>query len=219
MSISKLKIIAIFVLVIFLVISIEKCRENNEKYQDRENYISSLNDSIKILANNIAETNVNVVNQELFTQIINERNELKKILAEQKIKAKNVKTFTQVVTETKIDTLTITLHDSIPCLQDTQKIIFAVFNKDYEIGGFVGKKNIEIEKILFPDTLSVVAWTEKSFFKDDKILVSVKHSNPFIATKKMQSFMVREKKKWYEKGWVKIVGIICVGGGLGILSK
>lgn len=195
---------------IALFISIRKCGDNSDLYSDSKNYLASLNDTIRYLKNGVAQKLAVEINKDLFISVVRERDDLRKALADAKLKAKNVRTLTQVVTKIETDTITIAFHDTLPC-PDFIPVPFAVDSQYYDISGLVSKSNITITNVDFPDSTYIITAAKNHLFRKDEFLVSVKHTNPHIKTIGLQNFTIKEKRKWWQNGWLKF-GMGLAGG-------
>ena len=177
--IGNLKTIALIGAVVALLLSIRQCSTNAESYADSKNYLASLNDTIRYLKNDIAQKPAVEVNGDLFVSIVRERDDLRAALAEAKLKAKNVRSLTQVVTRIETDTITIAFHDTLPC-PDFVPVAFAVDSQYYNIAGMVGKSAISITKVDFPDSLYVITANKNHLFRKNEFLVSVQLRLPCV---------------------------------------
>lgn len=198
------------VAVVLLILSIKQCRDNANNYASLKDYQASLNDTITYLKNGIAQKPAIEVTPNAFKDIVNENASLKKAIKEAEIKAHNVHTVTQVVTKTEIDTISISLHDSIPCA-DFVPITFGIDSLYYSIAGVIKKKSLLLTAVNFPDSVTIITANKNHFFKKDEFVVTVGHSNPLVKTIGLSNITVSEKRKWYESGWWK-AGIGFAGG-------
>lgn len=198
------------VVTIALVISISKCRESESHYDSANRWMMSLTDTITHLKNGIAQKPAVVVTQEAFEDIVAQNKTLQKAIKDAEFKVKNVSTITQVITKTYIDTISITLHDSIPC-NDFIPIAFAIDSAYYSIAGVIKKKSLAFTTINFPDSLSVITAKKKHLFRKNEFIVSVSHSNPLIKTVGITNLTISEQRKWWQSEWLK-AGVGFVGG-------
>jgi hypothetical protein len=117
---------------------------------------------------------------------------------------------TKVILDTKTiyDTLTIALHDTtVISKTDTVKYKKFNFNDDW----LVIKGKVENSKLIF-DSLQVnnkykieIGDEKVGLFKKEK-KVYVINENPHTSTSDLQSFVLNDKKKWYQKDVWKIAG-------------
>jgi hypothetical protein len=123
-----------------------------------------------------------------------------------KLKSLDVKVILD--TKTMYDTLTIALHDTtIISKTDTIKYQKFNFNDDW----LVIKGKIDNSKLIF-DSLQVnnkykieIGDERVGLFKKEK-KVYVINENPHTSTNDLQSFVLKDKKKWYQKDVWKIAG-------------
>lgn len=127
------------------------------------------------------------------------------------LKIKNVTSHTKIVTVYKLDTITQTFTDTLPCSDFTKP--FAIDSLHYNLSGSITKRGITFNSILIPNTQSITVGTKKNgLFKKDEYIVALKNSNPYVNTTGIQSYNFSPDTKWYQRGSVKFgVGIV-VGG-------
>lgn len=208
--IENIKSIGLLACIVILFISIKSCKDNALNYEGSKNYLASLNDSITFLKAGVARKGAVLVSEDFFKSIVKENNGLKKALKDAETKAKNVRTVTTVVTNTKIDTITIRLTDTLP--GNFKPVPFVADNQFYNIAGIVSKTSISFNKISFPDSLYVITANKKHFFKKNEFLVSIGHSNKYVKTIGLTNLTISENKKWYNSSWLKF-GVGFVAGG------
>lgn len=204
-----------------LGMSIKQCRNNADMVEESKNYLSSLNDTITHLKSGVAQKPAVVVDPSLFEQVAMENESLKLALKRANIMSKNVKSFTQEATVTRIgnrgdSTISIAIHDTIPC-PGFMPIPFHVDSQYYSIAGRIEEKKLVFLKINFPDSVFVITANKTHFLRKNELIISIGHSNPMIKTIGIQNFIVSEKSKWWESGWAKMgAGLI---GGIYISQK
>jgi len=145
-------------------------------------------------------SNIQVVVLEKDKKIQEQLKEIKKL------KSLDVKVILD--TKTMYDTLTIALHDTtIISKTDTIKYQKFNFNDDW----LVIKGKIDNSKLIF-DSLQVnnkykieIGDERVGLFKKEK-KVYVINENPHTSTNDLQSFVLKDKKKWYQKDVWKIAG-------------
>lgn len=179
-------------------------------YDQSKAYLASLDDTITYLKNGIAQKAAVEVSPDLFKELVGQNEELQKQLKDAKIKAKNVHTITTVVTNTEIDTISITLRDTIPC-DDFAPIPFRADSQYYSIAGDVTKRAIRLSKVSFPDSLYVITADRKHLFRKNEFIVSIGHSNPNVKTVGLTNLTVTEERKWWQNMWIERVVVLAVG--------
>lgn len=185
-----------------IIAMISQCAiDRGRLYDQSKAYLDSKNDTITFLKNGIAQKPAVEVGSDMFKQILKERDDLTKALKDAQLRTGNVHNITQVVTKIDIDTITIALHDTIPC-DDFAPIPFRADSQYYSIAGSVGKRVVRLTDINFPDSLYVINADKKPLFRKNKYIVSVGHSNPHVKTVGLTSLTVTEEKKWWQNPWI-----------------
>jgi hypothetical protein len=112
-------------------------------------------------------------------------------------------------TETKYETLTIPIHDTLIV---TQKDTVAVKTFSYNDNWLAMTARIVNDKVTF-DSLKVFNKYNLEFgvskgglFKKKEKMVYIRNENPHTTTKDVASFKLEQKPKWYERGVWKVVG-------------
>lgn len=213
LSVENIKTIALIGALVSLFFSVRQCRSNAGIVEDEREYRESLDDTITILKNGIAQKPAVEVSPEMFRNIVKERDDLRGALIAAEIKAKEVRSFTQVSSKIVLgdNPIVIPLSDTItlPSEWDFSAVGFDIDSANYQISGSVSPTEVTITKINFPDSLSVITATKRRLFRRDEFLVSVAHSNPLIKTVGVTNLTISDKKKWWESGWIKTgVGLV-----------
>jgi hypothetical protein len=111
-------------------------------------------------------------------------------------------------TKTIFDTTIITLHDTT-IISKSDTIHLQKFNhkeKWFNIKGRVLKKELIIDSLSIENQFNVEMGDAKvGMFKREK-RVYIRNENPYTNTTDIKSYVLEDKKKWYEKDWWKIVG-------------
>lgn len=209
---DRIKTGALIVALLLLFFVGYKWRAAVDAYGGAQSYISSLNDTLTHLKNGVVQKPVIVMNSQGFEDLMKERDDLKAQLVAAKIKAKNVTGFSTVTTGVDIGSKPIVaqLADSIPC-PDFKPIPFKVDSQYYAISGIVGKGSLRFDTINFHDSLSIITAYRNHLFRKDEYVVLTKHSNPMVKTLGLETFTIKENRKWWQSGWIK-VGVGFVAG-------
>lgn len=192
-------------LAIALLFSFKSCNTYKQRANDAETYITSGKDIIKYLKDStVAQRKTIQADAVLFKTFLDERSDLRKQLAEEKIKPKQVSSITSIVSheviQTKKDPIII-MHDTLPC-PEFKPVKFSIDSLYYSIAGTIDKKNVAFTHIDFPDTLSLIAFTQHNFFRRNETKVSAHHSNKYIRITGLESINVRDNPKWWESRWI-----------------
>lgn len=209
-SVDTIKNVALIIALILLSFAVRQCSSNADAYKQSKGYLASLNDTITHLKSGVVQKPATEINSDLFMKIVKERDDLQDALAAARLKAKNVRTFTEVVSRIETEPVTIQLHDTMPCPEFTP-IPFAVDSQYYSIRGSVGKSSVTLSKISMVDSMIIFTAEKKHFLRPSDFLLSVKHSNPLIKTTGMQNITIVETRKWWQNPWLKFGAGAIVG--------
>lgn len=118
---------------------------------------------------------------------------------------------TKFQTLTKYDTITITFHDTIPCVFSREGI---AQSKWYSLRYRADQRSIVIDTLTLPNTASLITGTKRNWFLGRETLVTeVTNTNPYVKVTQLKSAEVilptPVQKKWYV--WI---GAGLVGGYL-----
>ena len=114
-------------------------------------------------------------------------------------KFKYVESATSVGTEIKIvhDTIPYAVHDTIPC--DFEQFCIVDTNKWYNLRAYIAPKFFILDSLQLFNNESIVIGSKKtSFWKAPERRIEVQNSNPYITTKTISSYVIKDDKKWYE---------------------
>jgi len=126
------------------------------------------------------------------------------------IKLKEVQSYTKVITEFKVDTVTLEFHDTLPCADFLKP--FTTDSLHYSLAGWITKKDITFSSISLRNDQSIIVGTKKNgLFKKNEYVVTVQNSNPYVTTTGLQNYTFKPDTKWYQRGWLKVM-VGFVGG-------
>ena len=137
-----------------------------------------------------------------------DKNQMKKLLEKELAnKFSNIKTVTKVVTNTVIDTVKIVYTDSIPCRFEKYG---SIIKNDYSLNYKSNQSGITLSSIVIPDSITFVSGVKRKWFLGKEThTVDIKHSNSLIKDNSIQSFELKDKKRFYETTLFKVgVGIL-----------
>ena len=127
------------------------------------------------------------------------------------LKIKNVTSHTEVVTVYRLDTVTQTFTDTLPC--DDFRKFFDIDSLHYTMSGEITKRDITFNSVVFPNNQSITVGTKKNgLFKKNEYIVALQNSNPYVNVTGIQSYTFTPDIKWYQRGWVKFGAGVVVGG-------
>jgi len=204
----KIDYLYILIITTLTVLLLQTCNQKKTNSSNFKNNLQALNDSIKYYKNElgqeVAQKKAFIGSKKELESIINqtegENSQLKKTLKG----FKKVTTATKIITETKIDTFTIVLKDSIPC------IFHRPFNKvdqHYTVSGSITNKQINFDRIFIPNEQTIVLGLKKQGFFKTSYFVEVINSNPLIKTKDVKAFNFSNNKKRFGVGLIGGYGL------------
>jgi len=174
----------------------------------RANIIALQQDSINI------QRKAFVVNKDLLKELKKENEELKEATKD----FKNVESYTKVKTITKIDTVTVYFGDDIP---DFGILDVNIDSSLFSLSAVVSNKAFTLKSLEIPNQSQIIVGDKKikgwtGITKGTEYQINIINSNPLVSNIDMQTYTIREEKKWYEtRGFAAGVGLV---GGL-ILFK
>lgn len=141
-------------------------------------------------------------NKQLKELVINKDSELKELSK----KFSKVKTVTNTITVTKIDSVDVPFEVKVPCdFERSDSVIDKYYSFDYA----VNQNGLKIKNLTIPDSISIVTGTKRKWFLGKETLViDITHSNPNIQETSLQHYEVRNKKKWYQTDGAKMGGAV-----------
>ena len=201
---SMRSVLAMFLLCACILLGVRSCELVKETSQSTIDLLKLQQDKLE-LKKTIDDKGREIANIQVI--VLDKDNKIQEQLKEiNKLKSLDVKVILD--TKTIYDTLTIALHDTtIISKTDTIKYKKFNFNDDW----LVIKGKVENSKLIF-DSLQVnnkykieIGDEKVGLFKKEK-KVYVINENPHTSTSDLQSFVLNDKKKWYQKDVWKIAG-------------
>ena len=197
-------IASISLLCICLLLGVRSCELVKEASQSTIDLLKLQQDNLqlkKVVDDKGREiANIQVVVLDKDKQIQEQLKEIKKL------KSLDVKVI--VDTKTIYDTMTIALHDTT-IITKTDTIKYQKFDFDDEwliIKGKVEKSKLIFDSLQVNNKYKIEIGDEKvGLFKKEK-KVYIINENPHTSTDDLQSFVLKDKKKWYQKDIWKIAG-------------
>lgn len=169
-----------------------------ENYQDSVKYYTA-RDKSQVAFNNNLEVKLDAlleVNDTLQRYLDN-------------LKFRDVESITTIKEVLRIDTVEVPLNIS-DCDFDTT---VNVKEDHYSLQANITDESLLLSNILIPNEMTyVIGYKKDKFWKKKERVVTVTNSNPYIQNTGLSSFTIVEDKKWWEKGWVKVVGGAVIGG-------
>jgi hypothetical protein len=202
-------IILLGIVIVFL--TFDGCNSRN-KYQNSLDQILSLTKANTELQKTIDDQGREITSTQniVLAQTDEIQTQLKEIDDLKKLEQKVVFT-----TETKYETLTIPIYDTLIVIKmDTIEAKGFVYNDTW----LNLSANILDDQVIF-DSLKVYnkyniefGETKGGLFKKKEKMVYIRNDNPHSTTKEVASFKLEETPKWYQRGVWKFLG-----GGVGAL--
>jgi hypothetical protein len=201
---SMRSVLAMFLLCACILLGVRSCELVKETSQSTIDLLKLQQDKLE-LKKTIDDKGREIANIQVV--VLEKDKKIQEQLKEiNKLKSLDVKVILD--TKTVYDTLTIALHDTVIISKtDTVKYKKFNFNDDW----LVIKGKVENSKLIF-DSLQVnnkykieIGDEKVGLFKKEK-KVYVINENPHTSTSDLQSFVLNDKKKWYQKDVWKIAG-------------
>ena len=174
----------------------------------RANMLALQQDSINI------QKKAFVINKDLLKELTKENEELKQATKD----FKNVESYTKVKTITKIDTVTVYFDNDIP---DFGLLDISIDSSLFSLSAVVSNKAFTLRSLEVPNQAQIIVGDKKikgwtGITKGTEYQINIINSNPLVSNMDMQTYTIKEEKKWYEtRGFAAGVGLV---GGL-ILFK
>ena len=128
----------------------------------------------------------------------------------ERLKLKNVTSYTKVTTELRIDTFVVPIHDTLPC--DTFTYRTKIDSTHYKFDLTLTESSIGFNSVQIPNEQKILVGEKKNgLFKPKEYIVTLENSNPYMQVSGLQSYTLKPKKKWYQK-WYVHLGVGFVGG-------
>ena len=185
-----------FLLLCFLALCLKSCSDKR-KYENR---ISVLDDTTHFYETKYGQEvaskrAIQISSRSLKKRLIEKNDSLKEVIRS----FKTLHTATQIVTRTKIDTITITYTDTIPFVFTRD---FSVTDKFYFIGGTSNHTGVVIDSLVVPNKISIFTGIKKVSWGKEEIVTDVVHSNPYVKTTKLSTYNTRRIKRFGLGGFV-----------------
>jgi hypothetical protein len=201
----------IVILIVAILFSLREC-VHQKNVDEMINDIATYSDSAKYYKGKHGE----VIAYNSLLKVQND-DQLRAILSSNKQIADELKNFKSIKEVTTIKN-NFYLHDtiklpanSIPC--DFKPFPLRKSNKDFTFKGTLSTKDFVIDSLFIPNETNIIIGKRKTGFLKYEEQVVVKNSNPYITTTNVSNVSVKYEKKWWEKGWVKVVGGFILGYG------
>jgi len=202
------RIILYSAIILLLINTFKQCR-NKKVFKDEVTSYAAYKDTVKLYKarnGDIVAYNESLEISEKALRIMNDS--LDKAL--KNLKVKDPEVIIQIKERIVIKEVEVMFHDSIPCPPFYKP--FDLSHEFYSLSGSVTNTKFKLDSIKIPNMRSVVVGTKKNgFLKRNDHIVTIQNSNPFMSTKKITSYTIKEEKKWYETTSFK-VGVGFLGG-------
>lgn len=174
------------VIIILIVLNLLQCNQNRNEAKDSQNTDLFLKDSVRYYKNKLGEEiaiKTSLVGDReklalLLSDKYDENGQLRRLIGKLKADAAG-----NITTITKIDTVKIGYEIEVPCEFER---MFEKNEEFYKLGGISNQKGITLTDIEVPNRLS---------FVQEKGLIRVQNSNPFITTTGADTFFYKESRK------------------------
>jgi hypothetical protein len=197
----KRDFIYIAIVIILGLLYFRSCERQTQKESNAQHNAEVLNDTVQYYTNKlgqeVAEKKAFKGEKKKLLQIINQQENENTQLKEALRKFPKVSTATQIITETKIDTIKIPFKDSIPC---NFYRAFEKREKFYAISGDINNQSITFNNITIPNEQSVIIGKKNTGFLKNEFRVEVTNSNPLIKVKEVNAYDFTVPKKRFGIG-------------------
>lgn len=127
------------------------------------------------------------------------------------LKIKDPQIITIVDEVIKLDTLKIPIYLS-DCEFDTTLIIDST---NYNINMVLKNTGITFNNVSFPNRIGFTIGNKREkWWKQKQTIVTITNSNPLIKIEGISSYTIKEKPKWFQRGWVKITAGVLFGSAI-----
>jgi len=221
------KVIALILVIGVIAFFMREC--STRKEQDKlVNEIATYSDSAKYYKVKVDGMEVDVAFNK--TLAVNTQEQMASLIAKNDTLSKLMKKFSEVSNTTivnqytTINNDTIALKgDSIPC--DFKPIRVSRDSSHYFFVGTIAPTFFSIDTLRIPNKQSILTGTKKvglgkgteGLLKNKEKRVEIINSNPLVKITGLESYVVEDTRKFYEKGWFQI--LIGFGGGFYISQK
>jgi hypothetical protein len=208
-SVGRLYLLTLTLFVLIVILLFRGCSANAElaDWENRAKILESENFALTTKVDNqgreIAETkNTVLTNSKEVQEQLKTFQELKKI-----------ETKVVVKTKTVYDTLYVQTTDTV-IKTETAEVNAKVFNYDDKWLSFNGLINdsLKIENLVVRNEYTIEQGVKKKgLFKKENV-VMLRNENPHAKTEQLQSFTIKDERKWLEKnGWKAVSAALIVG--------
>lgn len=231
---DKISLIVNVILAILLIILLVHTCEQAKELSYAKNLVlvdSTLQKEVERYRDTLGrERVVYQVSQLGYNQLLMSNNDdlaaIKSELKRQGAKLNNLQSSTIIETHT-IDTMQIHIQDTLPiAMLDTvtKYISHFDFKDDWiDLKGSVNFKSAGDRWVIDGTDLmykienkqSISYYTKKPLFKPQQLYLTVMNTNPHTTTSNVQTYVIKQKRKWYEQWWFnQLVG--CAVGATGM---
>jgi hypothetical protein len=193
-------------LLIFCGLTMRQCRENKALIEEVKNLNAYKTTAMEYKAKN---GDLIKYNKSLEVNIGSLEIERKELMDEVKnMRIKKPQVITNIVTETRVDSLFIPFDKPVPC--DSFYATFEFQQDDWLfLKGEVTNEGVLVGELLIPDTLFIVVGEKKNgFLKRNEIIIAVKNKNPLINVTDIENYIITPKRRFWQKPWfIGLVGL------------
>lgn len=151
-------------------------------YKAKNGELVSYNDAMEAELDNVLD-----VNEELEGDLKNLR-----------LKVKDLRSFTKVVTNTVLDSIKVPFEVKLPC--DSFSTTFEKQDTHYWLKGSLTESLLSIDTLSIPNEQKIYVSSKRNgFLKPKSFVVTLQNTNPYVQTIGLQNYTIENRKKWYEK--------------------
>lgn len=198
-------------LIVAVIFSFREC-SHKQDVNSLINDITNYSDSAKYYKGKNGEVTA-------YNKILEVQNEeqLRSVVSTNKQIAEEIKHFKTLRNVTTIKEV-INIHDTIrfdniiPC--DFKPFAIRKESEHYKFKGILSNKDLTIDSLTIPNTVSVIVGKRKVGFLKYEDQVNVLNSNPYVMTTNISNVSIKREKKWWERPLVTLgIGFVT---GIGV---
>lgn len=212
MYLEKLKSILIYVFLFFIIgMSIQTC-VNGSRSNSQASEIVKLFDKQQVLKKHIDEQDREITSTR---SLVFDRNSVIEKQVKEIAELKSLSSKVKIINKTIYDTLEIVMNDTI-IIEKNDSLLTKKFRFKDEwlvVDGFLNRDVVKFDSLAVNNKFIIETGREKIGFMKYQTSVFVRNENPHTITNELQSIVIKEKKKWYEKDAWKM-GLALFGGFL-----
>lgn len=189
-TVERLLVAVLLIVICFLYVS--KCNSEKEIKEIIDYKDSVYTENVKGISVSYNKSLV-LSSEKHLRDLLSKDDTIKKLLSS----FKKVKTVSVIREVLRIDTDTIYLDSLIPI---KNSVSFNKKNESYSIYGKIDSVSVIIDSLNIPNTQTIIVGdVKRGLFKPKETEIKIVNSNKLMNVKGIQSFVIKEEKKWHER--------------------